>query len=43
MSEDIQTSEVIVIPSWFRVAAILAFVWNLFGVMAFVRHIMITP
>ncbi|WP_259365531.1 hypothetical protein [Colwellia sp. BRX10-3] len=43
MSEDIQTSEVNVIPSWFRVAAILALVWNLLGVMAFVSHIMITP
>ena len=43
MSENTQTSDVNGIPSWFRVAAILAIVWNLLGVMAFVGHMMMTP
>ncbi|GAA6205849.1 MULTISPECIES: hypothetical protein [Thalassotalea] len=36
-------TEKIAIPKWFKVTAILAFVWNLLGLMAFVSHIMMTP
>lgn len=48
MSEDIQAEnkqapEIVAIPKWFKVAAILAFVWNLLGVMAFVGQMMMTP
>jgi len=43
MSDSKQAPEIIIIPRWFKVAAILALVWNLFGVMAFVGHIMTTP
>lgn len=43
MSDNTQSSETVVIPSWFKVAAILALVWNLLGVMAFVGHMMMTP
>jgi len=31
------------IPKWFTIAAALALVWNLMGVMAFVRQMMMTP
>lgn len=30
-------------PQWFKVTAIIAVVWNLLGVMAFIGHIMMTP
>ncbi|MGB1261468.1 MAG: hypothetical protein ACPG52_01055 [Cognaticolwellia sp.] len=43
MSENDQAPEIVAIPSWFNVAAILALVWNLLGVMAFVSHMMMTP
>ena len=48
MSEDMQAEnkqapEIVAIPKWFKVAAILAFVWNLLGVMAFVGQMMMTP
>lgn len=43
MSENLQVSEKPPLPHWFKVAAILALVWNLLGVMAFVGHIMMTP
>jgi len=33
----------IVIPSWFKVVAIIALIWNLLGVLAFVGQMMITP
>ena len=36
-------SESNTIPTWFKIIAWLAFVWNLMGVMAFVGHMMITP
>jgi hypothetical protein len=42
-SENRQVPEVVAIPSWFKVVAILAFVWNLLGVMAFVSQMMMTP
>ncbi len=31
------------IPKWFNIVAILALVWNLMGVMAFVGQMMMTP
>ena len=43
MSDENQPPEIIAIPSWFNVAAILALVWNLLGVMAFISHMMMTP
>jgi len=43
MSDGKQAPEIMVIPSWFQVAAILALVWNLLGVMAFVGQMMISP
>lgn len=33
----------VIIPKWFVIVAILAFVWNLMGVMAFVDQMMMTP
>ena len=36
-------SDKIEIPKWFKVTAIIALVWNLLGLMAFVSHIMMTP
>jgi len=36
MTEQIET------PKWFSVTAIIALVWNLLGVMAFISHIMMT-
>lgn len=36
-------TEQIEIPKWFSVTAIIAVVWNLLGVMAFISHIMMTP
>jgi len=38
-----KTSEAIAIPSWFKVVAIIAFIWNLLGVLAFVGQMFITP
>lgn len=43
MSDNTQAPLPVVIPSWFKVAAIVALVWNLLGVMAFVGHMMMTP
>ena len=43
MSDNTQAPLAVVIPSWFKVAAIAALVWNLLGVMAFVGHMMMTP
>lgn len=46
MTEQITTeskSEAIVIPSWFKVVAIIALIWNLLGVLAFVGQMVITP
>ncbi len=43
MSDSKQAPEVIAIPSWFKVAAILALLWNLLGVMAFVGQMLMTP
>ncbi len=31
------------IPKWFTVSAVLALVWNLMGVMAFISQMMMTP
>jgi hypothetical protein len=42
MSEQIK-SENIVIPSWFKIVAIIAFIWNLLGVLAFVGQMFMTP
>jgi len=30
-------------PTWFKVVAWVAFVWNLLGLMSFVAHLMMTP
>ena len=43
MSDTKQTPEVTAIPGWFNVAAILALLWNLLGVMAFVGQMLMTP
>ena len=43
MSENEQAPEIVAIPRWFNVVAILAVIWNLLGVMAFVNHMMMTP
>ncbi len=32
-----------IIPKWFTIVAVLALVWNLMGVMAFVMQMMMTP
>ncbi len=37
------TPATIDIPSWFKVVAIIALIWNLFGVLAFVGQMMLTP
>ena len=42
MTEQVK-SENIVIPSWFKIVAIIAFVWNLLGVLAFVGQMFMTP
>jgi hypothetical protein len=42
MSDNASSSTTVTIPSWFNVAAILALVWNLLGVMAFASHMMMT-
>ena len=31
------------IPTWFWVASILALVWNLMGVMAYIAQVTLTP
>jgi hypothetical protein len=33
----------IIIPQWFKVVAIIALIWNLLGVLAFVGQMFITP
>tara|TARA_R110000737_G_scaffold49733_5_gene70643 strand:+ start:6188 stop:6637 length:450 start_codon:yes stop_codon:yes gene_type:complete len=43
MTDNNQAPEIIALPNWFNVAAILALVWNLLGVVAFVSHMMMTP
>tara|TARA_R110000744_G_scaffold377073_1_gene491805 strand:+ start:339 stop:788 length:450 start_codon:yes stop_codon:yes gene_type:complete len=43
MTDNNQSPEIMALPNWFNVAAILALVWNLLGVMAFVSHMTITP
>lgn len=30
-------------PRWFTVCAVIALVWNMLGLLAFISHIMITP
>ena len=42
-SENRQAPELVAIPKWFKAVAILAFVWNLLGVMAFVNQMSMTP
>jgi len=37
------TAETITIPSWFKVVAIIALIWNILGVLAFAGQMMITP
>ena len=43
MSDSKQAPEVVAIPGWFKVVAILALIWNLLGVMAFVGQMLTTP
>ncbi len=43
MSDNSPSTTTVAIPSWFNIAAILALVWNLLGVMAFVSQVMMTP
>ena len=42
MTDSKQAPEIIAIPRWFKIAAILALVWNLLGVAAFIDHMMMT-
>lgn len=35
--------EKVAIPSWFKVVAIIALIWNLLGVLAFAGQMMLTP
>ncbi len=37
------TNEKNIIPRWFTITAVLALLWNLMGVMAFVSQMMMTP
>mgnify|MGYP000179821330 CR=1 FL=1 len=37
------TNDTNTIPKWFTIAAALAFVWNLLGVVAFIGQMMMTP
>ncbi|GHE84856.1 hypothetical protein [Thalassotalea profundi] len=32
-----------VIPKWYKIIAIIAVIWNILGLLAFVGHIMMTP
>jgi hypothetical protein len=46
MTDQINSSnnaETLVLPSWFKIVAIIAFVWNLLGVIAFIGQMMMTP
>lgn len=43
MSENNQAPEIVTIPSWFKIAAILAVIWNVLGVMAFIGQMSMTP
>ena len=43
MTDATQAPEITTLPSWFRVAAILALVWNFLGIMAFINHMTMTP
>ncbi|MCO4798082.1 MAG: hypothetical protein KC484_02625 [Colwelliaceae bacterium] len=36
-------TEKIEIPKWFKNTAIIALIWNLLGLMAFISHMMMTP
>lgn len=36
-------TEKIEIPKWFKITAIIALIWNLLGLMAFISHMMMTP
>ena len=42
MTEQV-VKETKVIPSWFKIVAIIALIWNLLGVLAFVGQMLITP
>jgi len=42
MTEQI-TAEETAFPKWFKVTAIVAIIWNLMGVIAFISHITMTP
>lgn len=42
MSEDIPSTEKMPLPKWFTIAAVLALIWNLLGVMAFVGQVTMT-
>jgi hypothetical protein len=42
MTEQV-VKETKVIPSWFKIVAIIALIWNLLGVLAFVGQMFITP
>lgn len=43
MSDDTPNPQNNDVPRWFTIVAMLALVWNLLGVMAFVGHMMMTP
>ncbi|SEL65341.1 hypothetical protein SAMN05216262_11661 [Colwellia chukchiensis] len=43
MSENTETPTMLARPSWFMPVAIVALLWNLLGVMAFVGQVTMTP
>jgi hypothetical protein len=36
-------NEEVASPQWFKITAIVAIIWNLMGVIAFIAHVMMTP
>lgn len=42
-NEEIKMTDKIETPKWFLVVTIVALIWNLLGLMAFVAHITMTP
>jgi len=43
MPNRMEAPEIVAIPRWFKVAATLALLWNLLGLMAFINQMMMTP
>lgn len=43
MTEALNNQETLTIPIWFKVIAVIALLWNLLGVLAFVGQMFMTP